>query len=66
MKRPTVYNRASEVRGTIYVGVTSDLIQRVWQHREGTMGGFTARHTVKGLDWYERHERMEQEMRREN
>lgn len=65
MKRPAVYIMASGVRGTLYVGVTSDLIQRVWRHREGTMGGFTARHKVKGSVWYERHESMEMAIGRE-
>ena len=59
MKVPAVYMMASGVRGTLYVGVTSDLIQRVWRHREGTLGGFTVRHEVKWLVWYERHESME-------
>lgn len=65
MKLPAVYIMASGVRGTLYVGVTSDLIQRVWRHREGNLGGFTARHEVKRLVWYERHESMEMAIGRE-
>lgn len=59
MKQPAVYMMASGVRGTLYIGVTSDLIQRVWQHREGVAEGFTQRYGVKRLVWYERHQSME-------
>ena len=45
-REPCVYILASGYRGTLYVGVTSDLIARVWQHREGTTGGFTSGHAV--------------------
>jgi putative endonuclease len=48
-----VYLLASNRRGTLYVGVTSDLIQRVAQHREGTFDGFTKRYGVKQLVWFE-------------
>lgn len=65
MKQPAVYLMASGRRGTLYVGVTTDLIQRVWQHREGTLGGFTALHGVKRLVWYELHSCMETAIRRE-
>jgi putative endonuclease len=65
VKLPAVYIMASGVRGTLYIGVTSDLVRRVWQHREGTLGGFTARHEVKRLVWYERHESMEMAIGRE-
>jgi putative endonuclease len=39
--------------GTLYCGVTSDLPRRIWEHREGLTGGFTARYAVKRLVWYE-------------
>jgi len=52
----TVYMMASGQHGTIYIGVTSDLIGRVVQHREGLIEGFTKRYGVKRLVWYERHE----------
>lgn len=65
MKVPAVYMMASGVRGTLYIGVTSDLVRRVWQHREGTLGGFTARHQCKYLVWYKRHESMEMAIGRE-
>ena len=52
MKQPAAYIMASRRNGTIYTGVTSDLVQRVWQHREGKIG-FTARYGCKMLVWYE-------------
>jgi len=44
---------ASGRNGTLYTGVTSDLVRRVWQHREGVAGGFTTRYGCKMLVWYE-------------
>ncbi len=57
-KQPCVYILASRRKGTLYVGVTSDLIKRVWQHREGTTRGFTSRYGVHQLVWYETHATM--------
>jgi putative endonuclease len=48
-----------------YVGVTSDLIARIWQHRTGALGGFTSRHRVKRLVWFEMHGDMEHAIARE-
>jgi putative endonuclease len=48
-----VYILASRRNGTLYVGMTDDLDRRVWQHREGLLPGFTRRHGVKVLVWYE-------------
>ena len=59
MKQPAVYMLASQRNGTLYIGVTSDLIKRIWQHREGLTEGFTKEHGVKMLVWYEQHETME-------
>ena len=56
---PCVYIMASGYLGTIYIGVTSNLIGRVLQHRDGTFGGFTKRYGVKHLVWYETAETME-------
>jgi len=53
MKQPAVYIMASRRNGTLYTGVTSDLVQRVWQHREGHSPGFTRRYGCKMLVWYE-------------
>ncbi len=59
MKQPCVYILASKRNGTLYVGVTSDLIRRVWQHKNNATGGFTKRYGVHTLVWYESHETME-------
>ncbi|MGZ8308562.1 MAG: GIY-YIG nuclease family protein [Rhodoplanes sp.] len=50
-----VYILASRPRGTLYVGVTSDLVRRVFEHREGLVEGFTKEHGVKRLVYYEQH-----------
>ena len=44
---------ASKRNGTLYTGVTSDLVQRVWQHRQGVVPGFTKRYGCKLLVWFE-------------
>jgi len=64
-KLPCVYIMASERNGTIYVGVTSDLPGRVWQHREGIVEGFTKRYGCRLLVWFERHDTMESAIMRE-
>jgi putative endonuclease len=51
-----VYMMASRRRGTIYIGITSNLVKRVWEHREGVVEGFTKQYNVKRLVWYEVHE----------
>ena len=53
MKRPAVYIMASKPNGTPYTGVTSNLVQRAWQHRNGLVAGFTKRYDCKLLVWYE-------------
>ena len=58
MKQPAVYLLASRYRGTLYVGVTSDLVQRIWQHRQGLVEGFTQRYGVHMLVWFEQHATM--------
>jgi putative endonuclease len=60
-----VYMLASRHDGTLYVGVTSDLVRRVAQHREGTIPGFTEKYGVKRLVWYEAHDSVEAAIRRE-
>ena len=65
MKLPCVYILASKRNGTLYVGVTSNLIQRVWQHRNDQVEGFTKRYKVHTLVWYEQHETMESAIARE-
>ena len=56
MKAGYVYIMASERNGTIYIGVTSDLAARVWQHRNGLVPGFTKKYSCKLLVWYEAHD----------
>ena len=56
--QPCVYLLASKPNGTLYVGVTSSLPQRVWRHKEGIYEGFTKRHGVHRLVWFEQHETM--------
>jgi putative endonuclease len=56
---------ASRRNGTLYVGVTSNLSQRAWQHREGVVEGFTARYGCKLLVWFEVHATMEYAIARE-
>ena len=60
-----VYILASDRNGTLYVGVTSDLVKRVWQHREGQAEGFTKKYGVKDLVWYEMHDGAESAIARE-
>lgn len=64
-RNPCVYIMASERHGTIYIGVTSDLMARVHQHREGLIAGFTKRYGVKRLVFYEMHDTMEAAIARE-
>lgn len=65
MKQPAVYILASDKNGTLYVGVTSHLISRVWQHPQHVVEGFTSRYGVVRLVWFEIHETMESAIRRE-
>ena len=65
MKMPCVYLLASPPNGTLYVGVTSDLIKRVWQHRNGVIEGFSNKYKLHTLVWFEQHETMEAAISRE-
>jgi len=51
-----VYILASARNGTLYIGMTDDLVRRVWMHREGAVEGFTSRYNIKTLVWYEQHD----------
>jgi len=64
-KHPCVYILASRPNGTLYIGVTSDLQGRVWQHKNDLVEGFTRQHSVHRLVWYEVHETMESAITRE-
>ena len=63
--QPAVYIVASHKNGTLYTGVTSDLPQRAWQQREGSVDGFTKKHGCKRLVWHELHATMEHAIARE-
>ncbi len=65
MKQPCVYLLASRRDGTLYVGVTSDLVKRVWQHKHDLVEGFTKRYQVHTLVWYELHDSMASAIPRE-
>jgi predicted GIY-YIG superfamily endonuclease len=65
MKQPAVYMMASGRNGTLYVGVTSNLPQRAYQHRQGLIPGFTLRYDCKTLVWYEVHDDMPNAIARE-
>ena len=56
---------ASKRNGTLYTGVTSNLVQRVWQHKNNLVEGFTKRYSIHTLVWYEVHETMESAIIRE-
>ena len=64
-KQPAVYILASARNGTLYVGVTSDLVKRIWQHRNDCVPGFTERHGVHLLVCYEMHGSMDAAIVRE-
>jgi len=64
-RQPCVYLLASGRNGTLYVGVTSNLVKRVYEHRNELIDGFTKRYGVHDPVWYEVHERMESAILRE-
>ena len=58
-RQPCVYILANQRNGTLYVGVTSDLSKRIWEHKSKVVKGFTEKYGVDKLVWYELHETME-------
>ncbi|HTD29692.1 MAG TPA: GIY-YIG nuclease family protein [Xanthomonadaceae bacterium] len=64
-KQPAVYILATKLHGTMYIGATSELIQRTWQHKEHFIDGFTKRYGITRLVWFEMHETMEGAITRE-
>ena len=64
-RQPCVYLLASKRNGTLYTGVTSNLLKRVWERRHHVVEGFTRKYGVNTLVWYEVHETMESAIRRE-
>jgi putative endonuclease len=65
MKQPAVYIMANQRNGTLYTGVTSNLIQRIFQHKEGIIEGFTHKYSCKKLVYYELHNDMDSAITRE-
>ena len=65
LKQPVVCIMASRRNGTLYTGVTSNLVQRAWQHREGVVAGFTREYGCKLLVWFENGDTMEGAIMRE-
>jgi putative endonuclease len=65
MKGGWVYMMTNRRGGTLYVGVTSDLAKRAWEHREGVAPGFTQKYRLKHLVWAERHDEIEAAIQRE-
>ena len=63
--QPAIYILASQPRGTLYVGVTSNLIQRVWQHKNNLVEGFTRQYAVHTLVYFELHATMVDAISRE-
>jgi len=64
-RQPCVYILASQRNGTLYIGVTSNLIKRVWEHQTNIVEGFTKKYKVHTLIWYEIHETMNSAIQRE-
>ena len=64
-RQPCVYMLASQLYGTLYVGVTSNLVKRIWEHKTDVVEGFTKKYGVHTLVWYEVHDIMESAIQRE-
>jgi len=64
-RQPFVYMMASHRNGTLYVGVTSKPIKRIWEHKNSVVDGFSRRYKIHTLAWYELHETMESAILRE-
>lgn len=64
-RQPCVYIVTNQRNGTLYVGVTSNLIKRIWEHKTKVVKGFTRKYGLDRLVWYELHETMESAIQRE-
>ena len=64
-RQPCVYMMASQRNGTLYIGVTSNLIKRIWEHKTNVVEGFTKKYGVHVLVWYEIYETMDSAIQRE-
>lgn len=65
MKAPVVYILASKKNGTLYTGVTSDLVKRIWEHKSNLVAGFTQKYSVHHLVYFEQHAEMSEAILRE-
>lgn len=65
LRQPSVYILSSQRNGTLNIGVTSNLVKRVWEHKSDLVKGFTSRYGVHQLVWYELHDAMEAAIARE-
>ena len=65
MKGGWVYLMTNKRDGTLYLGVTSNLARRIWEHREGVIDGFTKTYDLKRLVWYERYDDIRLAIQRE-
>lgn len=64
-RNPCVYIITNEQNGTLYIGVTSDLVKRIYQHKNEVSGGFSKQYKLRMLVWYEQHESMDSAIQRE-
>jgi putative endonuclease len=64
-RHPCVYMLASKRNGTLYTGVTSNLLKRVWEHKNNLVESYTSKYGVHTLVWYELHDTMESAIQRE-
>lgn len=60
-----VYILASQKNGTLYVGITSDLVKRIWQHKNEVVEGYTQKYAVKNLVYFEQYEHVDDAILRE-
>jgi putative endonuclease len=65
IKQPVVYILASKKNGTLYIGITTNLKKRVWEHKNNLIEGFTQRYGIHQLVWYEVHNTLDSAIKRE-
>ncbi|HET9679324.1 MAG TPA: GIY-YIG nuclease family protein [Gammaproteobacteria bacterium] len=65
MKHPAVYILANKPKGTLYIGVTSDLVKRIWAHKQNLVDGFTKKYQIHDLVYFEQCEEMLNAIQRE-
>ncbi len=65
MKTPCVYILTNKPNGTFYVGVTSNIMKRIWEHKNNSVESFTSKHDLHRLVWFELHETMDSAISRE-